>query len=143
MPDGAEVFWRDFFLFKQPEQGVEELARVFPTVFPAREGFLAATEKVGELVLRKGKTFAQGPDIRVGKQAHVAGLGFVDEDGGRGSHHFVAEIIGVNVNLKGVHLDRRTVLRGGDVDVERNLFDFHGRCCAWAIRLARSPVRSM
>ena len=62
LPDGEEVFWRDYFLFQQPEQGVDELARVFPAVFPAREGFLAAAEKVGELVLRKGKTLAQGPN---------------------------------------------------------------------------------
>lgn len=80
MADGAEVFRRDLFLLKQPEQGADELARVFPAVFPAREGFLAAAEKAGELVLRKGKTFAQGSDNRVRKQAHVAGLGFVDED---------------------------------------------------------------
>ena len=69
------------------------MARVFPAVFPAREGFLTAAEEIGELILRKGKTFAQGPDIRVGKQAHVAGLSFVDEDRGLGSHHFVAAII--------------------------------------------------
>ena len=93
--------------------------------------------------LRKGKTFAQGPDTRISKQAHVAGLGFVDEDGGLGNHHFVAEIIAVNVNLKGIHLDVRTVFRGGDVDVEGSLFGFHGRCWALAIRLARSPVKSM
>lgn len=138
LPDAAKILWSHDLLHKQPEQGVDELARVFPAVFPAREGFLAAAEEVGELVLRKGKTFAQGPDIRVGKQAHVTGLGFVDEDGGLGSHHFVAEIIGVNVNLNGVHLDGRTVLRGGDVDVEGNLFGFHGRC--WAFQIVANPA---
>ena len=137
LPDAAEVLGSHDFLLKQPEQWVDELARAFPGVFPAREGFLAAAEKVGELVLRKGKTFAQGPDIRVSKQAHVAGLGFVNEDGGLWGHHFVAEIIGVNVNLNGVHLDGRTVLRSRAVDVEGNLFGFHSRCRALAIRLAR------
>lgn len=42
--------------------------------------------------MRVAGAFAEGPDIRSGKQAHVAGLGFLDEFGGSGRHHFVAEI---------------------------------------------------
>ena len=68
------------FLFKELGQGVDQLTRIFATILPPREGFLAAAEKIGELVLRDSETLAKSEDIRTGKQAHVASLGLVDDE---------------------------------------------------------------
>ena len=48
---GAQVFRSHLVRFEEPEQGVDELARILPAVFPARQGFLATAENVRELVL--------------------------------------------------------------------------------------------
>lgn len=135
---GAEVFRGHLVGFEEPEQGVDELARILPAVFPARQGFLAAAEHIRELVLGDSEAFAQGADVGAGEQAHVAGLGFVDEDGGFRRHHFIAERVGVHFDLDGVHLDRRPVFGGGDIDVEGDSFGFHvGESGS---RLRTSPV---
>lgn len=96
-------------------------------VFPPRKGFFAATEEFGKLVLRDSETFSKSANVRTDKQAHVASLGLVDEDGRRRSYHFIAVGIRDDFNLDGGHFDRRPVLGGGDVDVEGDLFGFHFR----------------